>query len=229
MQKKFRILIADDHPLYRGALASVLAELESEVDILEAADFNDTMEFIVHRETSLDLILLDLFMSGGDWPTVIEEIRGLRPHTPLVVISSSDSPRDAERAMAAGCCGFIPKALGKDEILNSLRLILSCGVNVTPRVGEAKDKSDGSGVRLGIDGVRERVSQLTPRQNDVLQELRDGKSNKLIARKLNMTEGTVKLHVAAILRQTGVANRTQAAILAHKLEEENHPNEKREG
>lgn len=217
MHETLNILIADDHPLYRGALASVLKELESDVHLLEASDFNETLGVIVDKEVSLDLILLDLFMSGGDWATVIEEIRKLRPRTPLVVISSSDSPRDAEQAMAAGCCGFIPKTLGKAQILDSLRLILSCGVNVTPRLGTGEQPSQPSDGELDAERLLQRVARLTPRQQEVLQELRHGKSNKLIARKLDMTEGTVKLHVAAILRQTGVANRTQAAILAHKL------------
>ena len=228
MRDILNILIADDHPLYRGALATALSELDSEVHVLEAADFSETMTFIVDGGIHLDLILLDLFMSGGDWPTVIEEIRGLRPSTPLVVVSSSDSARDAERAMAAGCSGFIPKALSKSQILDSLRLILSCGIHVTPRI-EARERPQHSGVKVDTDAVHKSIESLTPRQREVLWELSDGKPNKLIGRKLNMSEGTVKLHVAAILRQTGVANRTQAAILAHKLRSGSNSTERQEG
>lgn len=219
-----KILIADDHPLYREALASALGDLDDEVEILEAGTFE---EVVAHStETPLDLILLDLYMSGGDWGAMIAELRRGHPETPVIVISASDSRRDMERAMGAGAFGYIPKSLGKEEILSAIHLILSGNVSVQPRPPEHAEDQEVLHALSQVHGrneLRARIADLTPRQRDVLREIAAGKSNKLIARALNMTEGTVKLHVAAILKCLGVPNRTQAAIIANRLDPESEP------
>lgn len=216
-----RILIADDHPLYREALATVLMDLDENVQILEAGTFDEVVQHTAGDEgTPLDLILLDLYMSGGDWGTVIADLHRQRPEIPIIVISASDSRRDTERAMRAGSFGYIPKSLGKQEILSAIRLILSGSVSVQPRSDDSSQCEALQGVGLGHDRneLRARIANLTPRQRDVLREIASGKSNKLIARALNTHEGTVKLHVASILKCLGVANRTQAAIIANRLD-----------
>lgn len=215
-----KILIADDHPLYRQALATILADLDEDVQILEAGTFDEVVEHTASEETPPDLILLDLYMSGGDWGTVIADLHRQRPEIPIIVISASDSRRDTERAMRAGSFGYIPKSLGKDEILGAIRLILSGSVSVQPRPDDPSQCEVLHGVGLEHDKneLRARIANLTPRQRDVLQEIAAGKSNKLIARTLNMHEGTVKLHVASILKCLDVANRTQAAIIANQFD-----------
>lgn len=210
------ILIADDHPLYREALSTVLDGLGPGIRIFQAETFDEVVEQVSDRNIDLDLILLDLYMGAGDGGAVIEKLRVWRPRTPVIVISGSDSRKDAERAMKAGSYGYIPKSMKKDEMLSAIRLILTGGVCVQPRdMGPAAAFSD---VPFSpTDEIDSRIALLTARQRDVLTEIGAGKSNKLIARTLGMTEGTVKLHVAAILKCLGMANRTQAAIAAHHL------------
>ncbi len=211
-----KILIADDHPLYREALASVLDGLGPGVQIYQAETFDEVIECVSDRTVDLDLILLDLYMGAGDWGSVIEQLRERRPDTPIIVISGSDSREDAERAMNAGSFGYIPKSMKKDEMLSAIRLIVSGGVCVQPR--DLKPAGGPSGATATrTNDADSPIAQLTSRQREVLAELVAGRSNKLIARSLGMAEGTVKLHVAAILKCFGTSNRTQAAILAHRF------------
>lgn len=201
------ILIADDHPLYREALGSMLMELDSNVNILEAETFQEVESYTDNIEVQIDLILLDLYMSDGDWKQVISDIRNTRPDTPLIVISSSESQEDANLVMESGAHGYIPKSLGKDEILHAIQLMISKEISIRPRISTPIKVSD----------INQAINYLTPRQREVLIEIGAGKSNKIIARELNMTEGTVKLHVAAILKTLGVQNRTQAALIATQI------------
>jgi DNA-binding NarL/FixJ family response regulator len=210
------ILIADDHPLYRQALATILDELGPDIHILHAETFDQVVDRVGDVQTPIDLILLDIYMGTGDWCAVIEQARQHRPETPLIVISGSDSRKDAERAMRVGSYGYIPKSMKKEEILSAIRLILVSGVYVQPRALGGSARSSEM-TESPDSNVTERISSLTARQRDVLAEIGAGKSNKLIARALGMTEGTVKLHVAAILKGLGMTNRTQAAIAAHRL------------
>lgn len=218
------ILVADDHPLYREALASILDGLGPNVRIFQAETFDEVIECVSTVNVDLDLILLDLYMGAGDWHSVVEKLHVWRPATPVIVISGSDSRTDAERAMKAGCYGYIPKSMKKDEMLSAIRLILTGRVCIQPRNdGRPTDHSDPRAVMP--DAEDGRIALLTSRQRDVLAEIGTGKSNKLIARSLGMTEGTVKLHVAAILKCLGTENRTQAAIVAHQLNAAPHGSE----
>jgi len=210
------ILIADDHPLYRQALAGILSELGPDTHALHAETFDQVVEYVTDLQIPLDLILLDIYMGMGDWCAVIEQSRQQRPQTPLIVISGSDSRKDAERAMRVGSYGYIPKSMKKEEILSAIKLIIMSGVCVQPReLSGAVRPPESTEIFDGDLGSR--IASLTARQRDVLAEIGAGKSNKLIARALGMTEGTVKLHVAAILKCLGMTNRTQAAIVAHRM------------
>jgi DNA-binding NarL/FixJ family response regulator len=212
------ILIADDHPLYREALATVLDDLEPGVRVHQAATFDEVIARVLDPSLTFDLILLDLYMGAGDWNAVIEKVRVCCPQTPVIVISASASRADSERAMRAGAYGYIPKAMKTDEMLSAIRLIVTGGVCIQPR--DTGAEPDRSGISITCQcqkDIDSRLSLLTARQRDVLVEIGTGKSNKLIARSLGMTEGTVKLHVAAILKCLGMANRTQAAVVAHQL------------
>lgn len=212
------ILVADDHPLYREALASILEGLENDICVTQAATLDEVVQRVSERGVAFDLVLLDLYMGAGDWRGVIETLSRSCPTTSVIVISGSDSRDDAERALRAGACGYIPKSMKKEDMLSAIRLILMGGVRIQPR-----DEERAAGVRDAVapglmpSDASSRIAMLTSRQRDVLFEIGAGKSNKLIARSLGMAEGTVKLHVAAILKCLGTENRTQAAIMAHQL------------
>ncbi|CFX30462.1 Two-component response regulator [Candidatus Filomicrobium marinum] len=218
------ILVADDHPLYREALASILDGLGPNIRIFQAETFDEVIDCVSTINVDLDLILLDLYMGSGDWHSVVEKLHVCRPTTPVIVISGSDSRVDAERAMKAGCYGYIPKSMKKDEMLSAIRLILTGRVCIQPRNdGRPTNQSDPPAIKPDSEDAR--IALLTSRQRDVLAEIGTGKSNKLIARSLGMTEGTVKLHVAAILKCLGTENRTQAALVAHQLNAAPHGSE----
>lgn len=210
------ILVADDHPLYREALASILDSLGPNIRVVQAATYDEVIEYLSNHSVDIDLVLLDLYMGEGDWAAKIEKIRSRRHDTPIIVISGSDSRKDAERAMKVGAYGYIPKSMKKDDMLSAIRLILTGGVCIQPR--DENSQSHPSNISpVSQDDIYGRLSQLTNRQREVLAEIGAGKSNKLIARSLGMAEGTVKLHVAAILKCLGMENRTQAAVMAHHL------------
>lgn len=211
-----KILVADDHPLYREALVSVLDGLGPDNHIIQAETYHEVIERVSDHNIDLDLILLDLYMGTGDWGPVIEKLRLCQPGTPIIVVSGSDSRADAERAIRAGSCGYIPKTMKKEEMLSAIQLLMTGQISIQPRIEQRATKSsDSPAATPGNPGNR--VALLTDRQREVLAEIGAGKSNKLIARQLGMTEGTVKLHVAAILKCLGVENRTQAAVVAHQL------------
>lgn len=212
------ILVADDHPLYREALASVLEGLEGDNSVTQAATLDEVVQHVSEGALSFDLVLLDLYMGAGDWRGVIDTLSRSCPTTSVIVISGSDSRDDAERALRAGACGYIPKSMKKEDMLNAIRLILMGGVRIQPRDDERTPGVPDTAAKGLLPGdASSRIGMLTNRQRDVLIEIGAGKSNKLIARSLGMAEGTVKLHVAAILKCLGTENRTQAAIIAHQI------------
>jgi DNA-binding NarL/FixJ family response regulator len=207
-----KILIADDHALFRNGLRYMLAGLADEVAILEAKDSAEALA-TVGATPDLDLVLLDLAMPGMDGLAGLRMLRGKRPALPVVILSASEEAADVRRAIESGAMGFIPKASSSAVMLGALRLVLSGGVYVPPaylersRAGTTPITAPPSGDTLG----------LTARQHDVLRLLGQGQSNKEIARVLGLAEGTVKLHISAILRVLGVSNRTRAVVAAAKL------------
>jgi DNA-binding NarL/FixJ family response regulator len=216
------ILIADDHPLYREALELVIKELDDEVVIHQAETFHEVLSQIDNHGVKLDLILLDLYMEGGNWKDIISKLAHEMPEVPVIVITSSESHEDAHQAMEAGAHGYIPKSLGKQDILNAINLIRSQNISIYPRLRENNEHHKGE------EEHERAIAKLTPRQREVLIKIGAGKSNKIIARELSTTEGTVKLHVAAILKTLGVTNRTQAALISNRYEHE-HKNRKQGG
>ena len=201
--RKMDILIADDHPLYRDALSMLVQQLDDEVTTKTVCCYDEVIEQL-REEKKLDLILVDLHMPGVDAWQGIKTLRELSPETPIVVISSSESEDDSTRALELGALGFIPKSLDGNSMVNALRLIVENGVTIAPIVKRSETRKSAS-------------SSLTKRQHEVLQRLANGESNKIIARKLELSEGTVKLHVRAVFTALNVSNRTQAVISAEKL------------
>ena len=208
-----KVLLADDHALFREGVRMVLESLANEtVEALEAADFNQALA-VVRAEPAIDIALVDLSMPGMDGFSAIGAIRRANPDIYLVVVSASEDPQAVRRALDSGAHGYICKSAGSASMMKGIRSVLEGDTFVSPHIS-VPDTLVQSAQDFDAERLR---GLLTPRQRDVLAMLRQGKSNKEIARDLSLAEITVKLHVTAILRSLGCENRTQAAILAAKI------------
>ena len=207
----YRFIIADDHPLFRSALRTAVAQLLPGVQIVEA-DSPEALGKAVQAHPRADLILLDLRMPGVQGFSSLIGLRSQHPAVPVVVVSAVEEPAVMRRALDFGACGFIPKSAGIDTIGEALRTVLEGGVWLPPGVPENAEDGDAEERELA-----QRVANLTPQQFRVLMMLADGRLNKQIAGDLNVSEATVKAHVTAILRKLGLYRRTQAAVLAQRL------------
>jgi len=182
------------------------------VEALEASDFSQALS-VVRGDPTIDVALVDLSMPGMDGFSGIGAIRRAAPDIYLVVISASEDPIAVRKALDSGAHGYICKSSGSAAMMTGIRSVLGGDTFVSPHIVVPDTLAPTEG-----DFNAERLrTLLTPRQRDVLGMLRQGKSNKEIARDLNLAEITVKLHVTAILRSLGCENRTQAAILAAKM------------
>jgi DNA-binding NarL/FixJ family response regulator len=208
---QYRLVIADDHPLFRGALREAVTGLFERVDIAEAGTFNEVTQ-LLERGTDIDLVLLDLTMPGVRGFSGLMYLRAQYPSVPVIVVSANDDPAAIRRCMEFGASGFIPKTLGIDEMRAAIQRILSGGVWTPPDV----DLTSGSDAETAE--LMARMATLTPQQVRVLMMLSEGLLNKQIAYQLGVSEATVKAHVSAILQKLGVESRTQAVIAAAKIE-----------
>lgn len=208
-----KLLLADDHSLFREGIRMVLESLAGEpLTVVEASDFPQVLAR-VRASNDIDVALVDLAMPGMDGLSAIGAIRRAAPDLYLVVVSASEDPQVVRRALDAGAHGYISKSAGSAEMMRGIRSVLDGDIFVAPPVSAAEVTL----VKPGDFDAERLRAQLTPRQRDVLAMLRQGKSNKEVARDLNLAEITVKLHVTAILRSLGCENRTQAAILAARM------------
>lgn len=205
-----RLVIADDHPLFRAALKEAVGRHLPSAQIIEASSL-DTLQRAIVEHSDVDLILLDLRMPGAKGFSSLLYLRAEHPAVPVIVVSASESPSVVQRALDFGASGFIPKSARIEAIGEVLRTVLGGGVSAprTPRDLARVDVQDRESAR--------RLSTLTPQQLKVLVLLADGQSNKYIAGNLAITEATVKAHITGILRKLGIERRTQAAILAQRL------------
>jgi DNA-binding NarL/FixJ family response regulator len=208
---RYRLLIADDHPLFRGAMREAIGGLFAKADIVEAGTF-DEVAGLLERDSEFDLVLLDLAMPGARGFSGLMYLRGQYPAVPIVVVSANDDPAAIRRCMELGASGFIPKTLGVDAMRGVITRILDGGVWTPPDV-DLKSGSDAATADLMA-----RMATLTPQQVRVLMMLSEGLLNKQIAYQLDVSEATVKAHVSAILQKLGVESRTQAVIAAARIE-----------
>lgn len=212
-----KILVVDDHPLILEALHHVLRQLDRNVEIHDARSADEGRRLVASHPDA-GLLLLDLSLPGADGLAFLEELRGAAPALPVVVLSGSDRREDILRSIDLGAMGYIPKTSSNQVMLQALRLVLSGGVYLPPVALAQRETAnpvafDGEPVRR----TSARELGLTARQAQVLQLILQGKPNKVICRELGLAEGTVKIHVAAILRALNVSTRTQAVIEASRL------------
>ncbi len=207
----YRLVIADDHPLFRGALREAVAGLFDASAIAEAGSFDD-MSKLLDRNNDVDLVLLDLAMPGVRGFSGLMYMRAQFPSVPVVIVSGNDDPAVIRRCMDFGASGFIPKTLAVAEIRNAIESVLRGGIWTPPDVDLSAKPDDDTAAMLT------RLASLTPQQVRVLMMLSEGLLNKQIAYELGVSEATVKAHVSAILQKLGVESRTQAVIAASKIE-----------
>jgi len=199
-----KILVVDDHPLIQVALQRVLTELDAGLEHFQAHDAM-AARAALSVAPDIDLVVLDLTLPGCDGFEFLRELRRTWPGIPVLVLSATHDRDTIEQALDMGAMGFIPKTANARLLIDALRLVLSGGVYVP---------TDCTGIDLRRPRPIAKPSELglTMRQADVLKLLVQGKPNKLICRDLRLSEGTVKVHVSAILRALNVHTRTQVVI-----------------
>lgn len=207
-----KILVCDDHAVFRDGLRLVLEDLDEDVELLEASDGGQALE-VANAHPDLELVLMDLQMPGVGGVEGLKRVRREHPALPVVIVSASDAPREMRQVLDEGAAGFVPKSFGRKELLAALRLVLSGSVFVPQAALAAASAQDDKGERR-----KRRASRLTERQLEVLSLMARGLTNKEICGVLSIAENTVKTHVKAILEALEASNRTEAAVLARELD-----------
>lgn len=211
MSENYKILIADDHPLFRNALRQALESAYPNTQWFEA-ESADSLQAVLEQNTQLDLILLDLQMPGSHGYSTLIHLRSHFPTIPVVVISAHEDNTNIAKAMHYGSCGFIPKSTSMEELAQALDLILQGEPWIPEGIDLSAETVDSEGE------FANRLSELTPQQYKVLQMFGEGLLNKQIAYDLDVSEATIKAHATAIFRKLNVRNRTQAVIALSQLE-----------
>jgi DNA-binding NarL/FixJ family response regulator len=214
--ERMKFLVIDDHPIVADALRQALLTLERTAEVVCVGDLAAALA--AAGEVQFDLALLDLALPDCAGPEGLARLREARPELPVVVVSATSDPETILEALDLGAMGFIPKTSTRDVLLNAVRLVASGGIYVPVEALRARDGKAPSApsVAAGAAGTVADLG-LTSRQRDVLVLLLKGLPNKLIARKLELAENTVKVHVRAVLQALDVSTRTQALIAATRL------------
>ena len=197
-----RIIIADDHPLFRTALGHAVGKVWPEAEVVEAGS---AAAAIAALGEPADALLLDLHMEDSNGLSVLMDLRQDYPALPIVIVSASEEPRVYAAASQLGAAAFIPKSASLEAMREALSSVRE-GDNWFPQTDS------------GTDGDLARIASLTPAQRRILGQMRAGLLNKQIAYELDISEATVKAHITAIFRKLGVVSRTQAVLLATKLD-----------
>lgn len=203
------IIIADDHPLFRGALRQAIMRAWPHAAIRETGDL-DGLFAGLRQDDNVDLILLDLAMPGAQGFSGLIYLRAQHPAIPVAIVSASDDAANVRRALSFGAAGFIPKSLDSEKIAQAIAAILAGETWIEPDLA-------GPGEDDETTAIARKLATLTPQQVRVLMMLSEGLLNKQIAYELNVSEATVKAHVSAILQKLDVDSRTQAVITAAKV------------
>jgi DNA-binding NarL/FixJ family response regulator len=211
-------LIADDDAFFRLALSGILTQHLGFSSIIETGSFDEAMEQLGNH-AELDLALFDLAMPGMTSAANLAAVRECAPVTKLIVVSGSTTRRDILLSLEAGVHGYVPKTLGPVELVRALQGVMAGAIFVPPSLAEIPPRSKANPtIRDRSHGPEHAlVRSLTARQRDVLKLLVQGNANKEIARKLELGEGTVKIHIASLFRSLNVQNRSAAAATGARL------------
>jgi DNA-binding NarL/FixJ family response regulator len=198
-----RVLIADDHELFRDGLRSLVEESLNAEEVRQAGSLDEALDML-GEDSAIDLLILDLRMPGVSGAEAFAALRDALPATKVVVMSASEDREDIISALAGGVHGYIPKSLSASQIEAALRDVLGGRIYAPAALGQrAAPAQEARPIPTSVEG-------LTIRQRDVLGQLMKGQSSKEIARVLSIAEGTVKIHLAAIYRAVGVRTRAEA-------------------
>ncbi|MGB8435080.1 MAG: response regulator transcription factor [Burkholderiales bacterium] len=225
-----KILVVDDHPMMADAIRQALLSLEREAEVVCVGDLASALS-ATRDDAGFELALLDLGLPDCAGPDGLARLRDERPYLPVVVVSGASDPDTIVASLDLGAMGFIPKTSSRDVLLNAVRLVASGGIYVpmealksraakeaiTAEKPKSAVTSDATSDSSGVAKTAPADLGLTPRQAAVLSLLLKGLPNKLIARKLDIAENTVKVHVSAVLQALNVSTRTQALIAATRL------------
>ncbi|GGB93345.1 glycerol metabolism activator [Marinobacterium zhoushanense] len=214
----YRILIADDHPLFREAITNVIQSGFPGSETIETEDLETALKLATEDE-DLDLVLLDLNMPGMHGLNGLISLRNESPTVPVVIVSAEDDKQIVLQAITCGAVGFISKSAPRKEMTDALQQILNGNVYLPSDIIRSSGGDNRRNRRLGEPQIPpELLNSLTRRQLLVLERMAQGESNKQIAYNLNIAETTVKAHVSAILRKLGVHNRVQAILSASDID-----------
>ena len=211
-----KYLIVDDHALVAGALTLLLEDRDPEADVHTAATADAALE-LVDREGDADLLILDLSLPGVTGTELMEEIVRRQPMLKILVVSGLADQESIMRVLQLGAAGFVPKSLDTELLSSAIDFVLKGGVYI-PSKHLTESQKDGFFTRTAarLKAPESAPPHLTDRQLDVLAQLAKGAPIKRICRELDLSEGTVKTHVAAIYRSFGASNRTEALIAARR-------------
>lgn len=204
------LLLVDDHALFREGLRTLLLKISPAIAICEAASLEGAIDEC--RSTQFRMVLLDLGLSNSDGLDTLDAFRRSVPDVPVIVLSGDEEPQQIRAAIDRGAVGYVPKSHTSDMMIAALRFVLSGGIYLP---ASALEDDLGLAPPARAAGAHA-FSRLSPRQQQVAQLLLQGQSNKAIARKLGLSEGTVKAHVSAIYQIVGARNRVEAVTLAAK-------------
>lgn len=205
-----KILITDEHPLYRDRLALDLEQQFPDTIIIQASNFSQAVK-IIYEESGIDFILLDLDMSDVKWEEGIKFLKQKAHDVKIIALSACEDVREIMKILDLGIKGYIPKRADTKAVKEALKNILNGGTYFPTALN--KNNSEVS----DIPRYKVKIKNLTNRQSQVLDLIAEGKSNKQIAYEMGVSEATVKLHINALLRSLNVNNRTQAVITAQKM------------
>jgi len=211
-----KVLLVDDHALLRDGLALVMEREFIGLNLLQAGTLAQTRS-VIAEHPDVRLVLLDLMLPDGDGKSELASLREAVPHARLVALSADESSENILAAINCGAAGFIPKSVESSAMLEALRVVLAGGIYLPSAALERRSTPRPGSPSWAPATRRAEDVGFSPRQGDVLRMLIDGKSNKVISRELDMSESTVKTHLAAIFRKLDATSRTQAVVAAARL------------
>jgi DNA-binding NarL/FixJ family response regulator len=210
-----KILVVDDHSLITDALSVLFLDLDPEAEVITTRTAESALQ-LQQQHPDLDLVVLDLGLPGVSGTSLLEAMVAQAPEMKILVLSGQQDPRNVMRVLQLGAAGFVPKSMASETLLSAVKFVLSGGVYIP---ADLLDEVNRAGMLTAPERPREAGSgrtELTERQEQVLQLLARGAPIKIICRELGLSEGTVKTHVTAIYRAFNASNRTEALLAARR-------------